>query len=72
MSDIKEMGLVQILPLNIKGAAGGLANMVNWLSAFAGSYSFNFLMEWSPAGESRIFLILSFEIRHTHTHTHIT
>ncbi|KAF7818265.1 sugar transporter ERD6-like 16 [Senna tora] len=40
----------EVFPTNIKGKAGGLVNLVHWFSAWAVSYSYNFLMEWSPAG----------------------
>ncbi|KAK4855952.1 hypothetical protein QYF36_012656 [Acer negundo] len=35
-----------IFPLNIKGVAGSLVVLVNWLCAWAVSYTFNFLMSW--------------------------
>ncbi|PPE01308.1 hypothetical protein GOBAR_DD01634 [Gossypium barbadense] len=37
----------EIFPINIKGAAGSLATLVNWFGAWAVSYTFNFLMSWS-------------------------
>ncbi|CAI0464053.1 unnamed protein product [Linum tenue] len=40
----------EIFPINIKGAAGGLATLVNWFGAWAVSYTFNFLMSWSSYG----------------------
>lgn len=40
----------EIFPINIKGAAGGLATLVNWFGAWAVSYTFNFLMSWSSSG----------------------
>ncbi|TYH36947.1 hypothetical protein ES332_D12G007000v1 [Gossypium tomentosum] len=40
----------EIFPINIKGAAGSLATLVNWFGAWAVSYTFNFLMSWSAYG----------------------
>ncbi|KAI9119047.1 hypothetical protein K1719_009722 [Acacia pycnantha] len=50
MGAIPWVMMSEILPINVKGAAGSLVNLVNWLSAWAVSYSFNFLMQWSPSG----------------------
>ncbi|KAK4800572.1 hypothetical protein SAY86_021059 [Trapa natans] len=40
----------EIFPIDIKGVAGSLVVLVNWLGAWAVSYTFNFLMSWSSAG----------------------
>ncbi|XP_050209059.1 sugar transporter ERD6-like 16 isoform X2 [Mercurialis annua] len=40
----------EILPINIKGVAGSLVVLVNWLGAWLVSYTFNFLATWSAAG----------------------
>ncbi|KAI6693154.1 hypothetical protein NL676_020864 [Syzygium grande] len=40
----------EIFPIDIKGAAGSLVVLVNWLGAWAVSYTFNFLMDWSNSG----------------------
>ncbi|XP_031252058.1 sugar transporter ERD6-like 16 isoform X2 [Pistacia vera] len=40
----------EIFPINVKGVAGSLVVLVNWLGAWAVSYTFNFLMSWSSAG----------------------
>ncbi|OMP04982.1 General substrate transporter [Corchorus olitorius] len=40
----------EIFPINIKGVAGSLATLVNWFGAWAVSYTFNFLMDWSSYG----------------------
>ncbi|XP_015573342.1 sugar transporter ERD6-like 16 isoform X1 [Ricinus communis] len=40
----------EILPINIKGVAGSLVVLVNWLGAWLVSYTFNFLLSWSSAG----------------------
>ncbi|KAK9052779.1 hypothetical protein SSX86_029409 [Deinandra increscens subsp. villosa] len=45
----------EIFPLHIKGAAGSVAVLVNWFGAWAVSYSFNFLINWSPAGTFWLF-----------------
>lgn len=41
---------LQIFPIHIKGIAGSLVVLVNWLGAWAVSYTFNFLMSWSSTG----------------------
>lgn len=43
--------LLQIFPMNVKGAAGSLMNLVHWFGAWAVSYTFNFLFHWSSAGQ---------------------
>ncbi|KAJ0737479.1 putative major facilitator, sugar transporter, major facilitator superfamily [Helianthus annuus] len=45
----------EIFPLHIKGAAGSVAVLVNWFGAWVVSYSFNFLINWSPAGTFWLF-----------------
>lgn len=40
----------QIFPINIKGSAGSLVTVVNWLGTWIISYAFNFLMKWSSEG----------------------
>ncbi|KAG2318253.1 hypothetical protein Bca52824_021375 [Brassica carinata] len=40
----------EIFPINLKGTAGGLVTVVNWLSSWFVSLTFNFLMIWSPHG----------------------
>lgn len=45
----------EIFPLHIKGVAGSLVVLVNWLGAWVVSYSFNFLIVWSPAGTFWLF-----------------
>ncbi|KAK6254599.1 hypothetical protein SCA6_015904, partial [Theobroma cacao] len=47
---ILAVGGVLIFPINVKGVAGSLVVLVNWLGAWAVSYTFNFLMSWSPSG----------------------
>jgi len=36
----------------MKAIAGGLVTLVSWIGSFAISYSFNFLMDWNPAGKA--------------------
>ncbi|XP_071703616.1 sugar transporter ERD6-like 16 isoform X2 [Rutidosis leptorrhynchoides] len=45
----------EIFPLHIKGTAGSVAVLVNWFGAWVVSYSFNFLINWSPAGTFWLF-----------------
>ncbi|CAA2993754.1 sugar transporter ERD6-like 16 [Olea europaea subsp. europaea] len=40
----------EIFPIHMKGLAGSLVVLVNWLGAWAVSYTFNFLMSWSSTG----------------------
>ncbi|KAH7856741.1 hypothetical protein Vadar_005002 [Vaccinium darrowii] len=40
----------EIFPIHLKGVAGSLVVLVNWLGAWAVSYTFNFLMSWSSSG----------------------
>lgn len=37
----------EIFPIHVKGAAGSLVVLVNWLGAWGVSYTYNFLMRWS-------------------------
>ncbi|KAL9265176.1 Sugar transporter ERD6-like 5-like protein [Drosera capensis] len=41
---------VLIFPINMKGSAGSLVTVINWLGSWIVSYTFNFLMSWSSAG----------------------
>ncbi|KAK4586948.1 hypothetical protein RGQ29_023903 [Quercus rubra] len=40
----------EIFPIDVKGAAGSLVVLVNWLGAWLISYTFNFLFSWSSSG----------------------
>ncbi|KAJ0824829.1 putative major facilitator, sugar transporter, major facilitator superfamily [Helianthus annuus] len=55
MGAIPWLIMSEIFPLHIKGAAGSLVCIVNWLGAWVVSYSFNFLINWSPAGTFWLF-----------------
>ncbi|KAG8480962.1 hypothetical protein CXB51_025648 [Gossypium anomalum] len=46
---------VLIFPINVKGVAGSLVVLVNWLGAWAVSYTFNFMMTWSSYGTFYIY-----------------
>jgi len=45
----------EIFSINMKAIAGGLVTLVSWIGSFAISYSFNFLMDWNPAGTFFLF-----------------
>ncbi|XAR57147.1 hypothetical protein NMG60_11025185 [Bertholletia excelsa] len=40
----------EIFPIHVKGVAGSLVVLVNWLGAWAVSFTFNFLLSWSSTG----------------------
>ncbi|KAK7336708.1 hypothetical protein VNO77_17254 [Canavalia gladiata] len=50
MGAIPWVVMAEIFPVNIKGLAGSVATLVNWFGAWLCSYTFNFLMSWSPYG----------------------
>ncbi|KAK1381053.1 sugar transporter ERD6-like 7 [Heracleum sosnowskyi] len=37
----------EIFDINIKGAGGSLATLINWFGSWAVSYTYNFLISWS-------------------------
>ncbi|KAM1742447.1 hypothetical protein ACFX12_012447 [Malus domestica] len=39
----------EVFPIHVKGAAGSLVVLMNWLGAWAVSYTYNFLMSWSSS-----------------------
>ncbi|KAI5349615.1 hypothetical protein L3X38_002504 [Prunus dulcis] len=45
----------EIFPIHVKGASGSLVVLVNWLGAWAISYTYNFLMSWSSSGTYYIY-----------------
>ncbi|XP_004508324.1 sugar transporter ERD6-like 16 [Cicer arietinum] len=40
----------EIFPIHVKGTAGSLVVLINWLGAWIVSYTFNLLMSWSSPG----------------------
>ena len=53
-----EWFLSQICPINMKGSTGSLVTLVSWLGSWIISYAFNFLMDWSLAGNAKPVLSL--------------
>ncbi|KAF5740558.1 sugar transporter ERD6-like 5 isoform X1 [Tripterygium wilfordii] len=45
----------EIFPINVKASAGSLVALVNWSCSWLVTYTFNFMLEWSPAGTFIIF-----------------
>ena len=58
MVDWMEWFLSQICPINMKGSVGSLVTLVSWLGSWIISYAFNFLMDWSLAGNAKPVLSL--------------
>ncbi|KAJ4851473.1 hypothetical protein Tsubulata_014144 [Turnera subulata] len=49
----------EILPVNIKGLAGSIATLANWLSSWAVTMTANLLLGWSSAGTFAIYTVIS-------------
>ncbi|KAG6646502.1 sugar transporter ERD6-like 15 isoform X3 [Carya illinoinensis] len=50
MAQIPWIVVSEILPINVKGSAGTLCNLVNWFCSWVVSYTFNYSFSWSPTG----------------------
>lgn len=50
-------GFPQIFPINVKGPAGSIINVVSSISGWIVSYSFSFILEWNSAGDALQHLI---------------
>lgn len=48
----------QILPVNIKGLAGSMATLANWLTSWVITMTANLLLDWSEGGGSSVALSL--------------
>ncbi|XP_057998791.1 putative sugar transporter ERD6-like 13 [Hevea brasiliensis] len=42
--------VAEIFPVNVKGSAGSLVNLFSWSGTWIVAYTFNYLFEWSSAG----------------------
>ncbi|XP_043709576.1 sugar transporter ERD6-like 7 [Telopea speciosissima] len=40
----------ELFPINVKGKAGSLVTLMNWIGCFVDSYTFYYLMSWSSYG----------------------
>ncbi|MQL97599.1 hypothetical protein Taro_030291, partial [Colocasia esculenta] len=49
----------EILPLNIKGLAGSVATLANWLTSWAITMTANLLLDWSSGGTFTIYTVVS-------------
>ncbi|XP_035551304.1 sugar transporter ERD6-like 15 isoform X2 [Juglans regia] len=50
MGGIPWIVVSEIFPINVKGSAGTLCNLVSWFCSLVVSYTFNYSFSWSPAG----------------------
>ncbi|CAN1285124.1 Sugar transporter ERD6-like 17 [Linum perenne] len=44
-----------IFPMSVKAVAGSLVTLVSWSASWVVTYTFNFMLQWSPAGTFFIF-----------------
>lgn len=58
MGGIPWVIMSEVFPINMKGLAGSLVTVVNWLGSWIVSYAFNFLMDWSSEGTFFMFSIV--------------
>ncbi|KAL3734703.1 hypothetical protein ACJRO7_023964 [Eucalyptus globulus] len=49
----------EILPVNIKGLAGSIATLANWLSSWVVTMTANLLLTWSTGGTFTIYMVVS-------------
>ncbi|KAI6688840.1 hypothetical protein NL676_025668 [Syzygium grande] len=49
----------EILPVNIKGLAGSIATLANWLSSWVVTMTANLLLTWSTGGTFTIYMVIS-------------
>ncbi|XP_010545516.1 PREDICTED: putative sugar transporter ERD6-like 13 [Tarenaya hassleriana] len=59
MGGIPWVIISEMTPINIKGSAGTLCNLISWSSNWFVSYTFNFLFQWSSSGVFFIYAIIS-------------
>ncbi|CAN1167829.1 Sugar transporter ERD6-like 17 [Linum perenne] len=45
----------EIFPMSVKAVAGSLVTLVSWSASWVVTYTFNFMLQWSPAGTFFIF-----------------
>ncbi|XP_020868548.1 sugar transporter ERD6-like 5 isoform X4 [Arabidopsis lyrata subsp. lyrata] len=55
MGGIPWVIMSEIFPIDIKGPAGSLVTVVSWVGSWIISFTFNFLMNWNPAGTFYVF-----------------
>lgn len=55
MGAIPWVMMSEIFPINIKEIAGSLVTLVSWFGSWLMTYTFNFLMSWSPSGAFFLF-----------------
>ncbi|KAF8024235.1 hypothetical protein BT93_F1439 [Corymbia citriodora subsp. variegata] len=49
----------EILPVNIKGLAGSIATLANWLTSWVVTMTANLLLTWSAGGTFTIYMVVS-------------
>lgn len=48
----------EILPLNVKGLAGSVATLANWMTSWVVTMTINLLMQWSYAGTFTLYSVV--------------